>query len=69
MGNAGIHWDRRMGKVQKGVVRIVPQLFRRRKYSIANLQSLIEKQASSRIEDAEDFGVYRRSFLTVATYQ
>ena len=39
-----------------------------RKYSIANLQTLIDKQALVNVEDAEDFGVYRRNFLTVATY-
>ena len=39
-----------------------------RKYSIANLQTLIEKNALVNIEDADDFGAYRRNFLTVATY-
>ena len=39
-----------------------------RKYSIANLQTLIEKHALVNIEDADDFGAYRRNFLTVATY-
>jgi gag-polyprotein putative aspartyl protease len=39
-----------------------------RKYSIANLQSLIERQALVNIEDSDEFGTYRRNFLTVATY-
>ena len=55
-------------KFKKELFELYPGSSGERKYSIANLQSLIEKQASSRIEDAEDFGVYRRSFLTVATY-
>lgn len=56
------------GKFKKELFELYPGSSGERKYSIANLQSLIEKQASVRIEDAEDFGVYRRSFLTVATY-
>jgi hypothetical protein len=39
-----------------------------RKYLIANLQTLIEKQVLANIEDSDDFGTYRRTFLTVATY-
>lgn len=38
-----------------------------RKYSIENLQTLIDKQALINIEEAKDFGIYR-TFLTVATY-
>ena len=39
-----------------------------RKYAIANLQAVVEKQAKTKIRDAEEFGVYRKTFLTVATY-
>ena len=39
-----------------------------RKYFIANLQTLIDRQALAAIMDADDFGAYRRNFLTVVTY-
>jgi hypothetical protein len=39
-----------------------------RKYSVANLSALTEKQASGTIQNAKDFGTYKRSFLTIATY-
>jgi hypothetical protein len=57
-------WD----KFKKELCELYPGSTGERKYSIANLQALIEKQAAARIGDAEDFGTYRRSFLTVATY-
>jgi hypothetical protein len=34
-----------------------------RKYSVMNLTALVEKQAANSIQDAEEFGSYRRSFL------
>ena len=55
-------------KFKKELYELYPGSSGERKYSIVNLQLLIEKQLSSCIEDAEDFGVYWRSFLTVATY-
>ena len=48
-------WD----KFKKELYELYPGSSGERKYSNANLQSLIEKQASSRIEEAKDFGVYR----------
>ena len=53
---------------KKELFELYPGSTGERKYSIANLQSLIEKQASVRIKNADDFGTYRRSFLTVATF-
>ena len=41
---------------------------RENKYSIANLQTLINKQLSITIRDAEDYGAYRRSFSTFSCY-
>lgn len=38
------------------------------KYSAANLQSLIDKQNSITIRDAEDYGTYHRSFLKISSY-
>ena len=55
-------------KFKKELFELYPGSTGERKYSIANLQTLIEKQATADIADAEEFGVYRRSFLTVATY-
>ena len=55
-------------KFKKELFDLYPGFLGKRKYSIVNLQSLIEKQLSSCIEDVEDFGVYWRSFLTMATY-
>lgn len=53
---------------KKELFELYPGSTGERKYSIANLQSLIEKQSMIKIKDADHFGVYRRSFLTVATY-
>ena len=53
---------------KKELFELYPGSTGERKYSIANLQSLIDKQAMSNIEDADEFGVYRRTFLTMATY-
>jgi hypothetical protein len=53
---------------KKELFELYPGSSGERKYSIANLQTLIEKQALATIEDADEFGIYRRSFLTVATY-
>ena len=39
-----------------------------RKYSIANLKALTEKQANSDIHNAEDFGTYKRAFLTISAF-
>jgi hypothetical protein len=55
-------------KFKKELFELYPGSTGERKYSISNLQSLIEKQSTIRISDADDFGAYRRSFLTVATY-
>lgn len=55
-------------KFKKELFELYPGSTGERKYSIANLQTLIDKQALANIEEAEDFGAYRRSFLTVATY-
>ena len=38
------------------------------KYSAANLQSLIDKQNSIAIRDAEDYGTYHQSFLKMSSY-
>lgn len=53
---------------KKEIFELYPGSTGERKYSIANLQTLIEKQALVNIEDSDDFGTYRRTFLTVATY-
>jgi len=53
---------------KKEIFELYPGSTGERKYSIANLQTLIEKQALENIEDSDDFGTYRRTFLTVATY-
>ena len=53
---------------KKEIYELYPGSTGERKYSIANLQTLIEKQALVNIEDSDDFGTYRRTFLTVATY-
>ena len=53
---------------KKELFELYPGSTGERKYSIANLQYLVEKQSNANIEDAEEFGIYRRSFLTVATY-
>ena len=58
------NWD----QFKKELFELYPGSTGERKYSIANLQSLIEKQAASRIGDAKDFVEYKRMFLTVATY-
>jgi hypothetical protein len=55
-------------KFKKELFELYPGSTGERKYSIANLQSIIEKQSKAMIGDAEEFGTYRRSFLTVATY-
>ena len=39
-----------------------------RKYSVANLEALTEKQASVPMETSEEFGRYYRAFSKVATY-
>ena len=57
-------WD----NFKKELFELYPGSTGERKYSISNLQGLIEKQAKATVGDADDFGVYRRSFLTVATY-
>ena len=38
------------------------------KYSVASLQTLIEKQAMDPISMAEDLGIYHQSFLTIASF-
>jgi hypothetical protein len=38
------------------------------KYLVASLQSLIEKQAEDPINTAEEFDVYRQSFLMIASF-
>jgi hypothetical protein len=53
---------------KKELFELYPGSSGERKYSIANLQTLIEKQANNSITDVEDFGMYRRAFLAVATY-
>ena len=53
---------------KKEIFELYPGSTGERKYSIANLQTLIERQALVNIEDSDDFGTYRRTFLTVATY-
>ena len=53
---------------KKELFELYPGSSGERKYSIANLQNLIEKQAIVNIGNTEDFGLYRRAFLTVATY-
>ena len=53
---------------KKEIFELYPGSTGERKYSIANLQTLIERQALVNIEDSDDFGTYRRMFLTVATY-
>ena len=55
-------------KFKKELFELYPGSTGERKYAIANLQSVIEKQAKTKIGDAEEFGIYRRTFLTVATY-
>src|SRR5712664_1694824 len=57
-------WD----QFKKEIFELYPGSTGERKYSIANLQTLIEKQALVNIEESDDFGTYRRTFLTVATY-
>jgi hypothetical protein len=39
-----------------------------RKYSVANLEALTEKQASTPMETSEEFGRYYRAFSKVATF-
>ena len=56
------------GQFIKELFELYPGSTGEHKYSIANLQTLIEKQALVSIEYAEDFGTYGRNFLTVATY-
>ena len=58
------NWD----QFKKEMFELYPGSTGERKYSIANLQTLIEKQALVNIEDSDDFGMYRRTFLTVAMY-
>ena len=55
-------------KFKKELFELYPGSTGERKYAIANLQTVVEKQAKIKIGDAEEFGVYRRTFLTVATY-
>ena len=53
---------------KKELFELYPSSSGERKYSIANLQTLIDRHAKINIEDADDFGTYRRAFLTIATY-
>ena len=57
-------WD----QFKKELFELYPGSSGERKYSIVNLQTLVEKQASVKIKDTEDFGEYSRVFLTMATY-
>ena len=38
------------------------------KYSMASLKVLIKKQASDSIQNAKEFGTYKRSFMKIATF-
>ena len=53
---------------KKELFELYPGSTGERKYLIANLQTLIEREVLVTIENAEDFGIYRRNFLTFATY-
>lgn len=53
---------------KKEIFDLYPGSTGERKYSIANLAKLVEKQTFSNITNAEEFGTYRRAFLAIATY-
>ena len=58
------NWD----QFKKELFKLYPGSSGERKYSITNLQMLVEKQATVKIKDGEDFREYSRVFLTMATY-
>ncbi|PPQ82280.1 hypothetical protein CVT26_013954 [Gymnopilus dilepis] len=39
-----------------------------RRYTISNLEALVEKQAEFKISNSEQFGIYYRSFFVMSTY-
>ena len=53
---------------KKKLYALYPGSTHERKYSVANLVSLVEKQATVNIANAEEFGAYSRSFQMVASF-
>src|SRR5271170_6720166 len=58
------NWD----QFKKELCDLYPGSTGERKYSVASIAALTEKQANNLIQDADDFGAYKRAFLAIASF-